>query len=319
MADVDYEEFEQSGTGGDPGPMALLVNWIGAAVSFGLLAGLGVWGYNLSVRDVTDVPVIRAMEGPMRVQPEDPGGDLAEHQGMAVNAVQAEGVAEEPASRIILAPQPIDLAANNNIVISELPEEEPVIEAREPVERPLSGDEAVAAALALAEKLSAGMEPLDGAAVTDTRTDEAEDIAAVARPADTGLQVISQSIPGVKTSPRPALRPNGLQASTKRVASRTETVAAVIDIAPADVAPGTRLVQLGAYDSAETARREWGKFAERFSAYMAGKKRVIQKTQSGGRTFYRLRAHGFDGLSEARRFCSVLLAEDAACIPVVSR
>ena len=46
---------------------------------------------------------------------------------------------------------------------------------------------------------------------------------------------------------------------------------------------------------------------------------VVQSAQSGGRTFYRLRAHGFAGEDDARRFCAALLAENAACIPVAQR
>ena len=57
----------------------------------------------------------------------------------------------------------------------------------------------------------------------------------------------------------------------------------------------------------------------RFGDYLAGKRRLIQEASSGGRTFYRLRALGFDDLSDARRFCSALVAEGADCIPVVTR
>jgi hypothetical protein len=67
------------------------------------------------------------------------------------------------------------------------------------------------------------------------------------------------------------------------------------------------------------ARKEWTRLRGRFGEYLDGKDRVIQKAQSGGRTFYRLRAVGFDGLSDARRFCSALVAENAECIPVVTR
>jgi hypothetical protein len=51
-----------------------------------LVVGLGVWGYKLAVRDVRGVPVIQAMDGPMRIAPEIPGGEIADHQGLAVNA-----------------------------------------------------------------------------------------------------------------------------------------------------------------------------------------------------------------------------------------
>jgi hypothetical protein len=56
-----------------------------------------------------------------------------------------------------------------------------------------------------------------------------------------------------------------------------------------------------------------------FPDYFAGRGRVVQQATSGGREFYRLRAHGFDDLSDARRFCTALLAQGAACIPVTVR
>ena len=54
-----------------------------------------------------------------------------------------------------------------------------------------------------------------------------------------------------------------------------------------------------------------------FGNYMTGKELVIQEAQTGGRTFWRLRAMGFEDLADARRFCSVLVSDGANCIPVV--
>lgn len=86
MADFTYDApaDEQAPTGTR---IATLTNWAGAAVSLALIAGVGVWGYKLVMRDVTGIPVVQAMEGPMRIAPEDPGGTLADHQGLAVNDV----------------------------------------------------------------------------------------------------------------------------------------------------------------------------------------------------------------------------------------
>jgi hypothetical protein len=95
--------------------------------------------------------------------------------------------------------------------------------------------------------------------------------------------------------------------------------ATVTDVDPTSVPAGTRLVQLGAFDSAEVARSQWDKIEGRFGDFLQGKSRIVQKANSGGRTFYRLRAMGFSDLSDARRFCSALLAENADCIPVVTR
>ena len=114
----------------------------------------------------------------------------------------------------------------------------------------------------------------------------------------------------MKRSLRPQVRP----ASFAPVTAQVEPS---LDIDPADIPAGTRLVQLGAYDSAEVARAEWERIAGRFDSFMDGKQRVVQKAEKAGRTFYRLRAHGFDDVADARRFCSALVAQNAACIPVV--
>jgi hypothetical protein len=91
----------------------------------------------------------------------------------------------------------------------------------------------------------------------------------------------------------------------------------VQEVDPDSLAAGTRLVQLGAYESAEVARSEWERLSTRFDAYMDGKTRVVQRATSGGRVFYRLRAMGFEDISDARRFCAALMADNADCIPVV--
>lgn len=58
-----------------------MTNIAGAVVSLALIAGVGVWGYKLMVRDVSGIPVVRAVQGDMRVRPEEPGGQLAMNQG----------------------------------------------------------------------------------------------------------------------------------------------------------------------------------------------------------------------------------------------
>ena len=82
---------------------------------------------------------------------------------------------------------------------------------------------------------------------------------------------------------------------------------------------GTRLVQLGAFASPEIAREQWGDLTGRFAEFFGGKRMVVQEAISGGKTFFRLRAEGFDDLADARRFCSALTAKRADCIPVEVR
>lgn len=86
-----------------------LAGWGGAALSLTLLAGAGVWSWRLMEREAVGVPIIRAAEGPMRVAPEEPGGERAEHQGLSVSRIAA-GAGEIPlASELHLAPRAVEL------------------------------------------------------------------------------------------------------------------------------------------------------------------------------------------------------------------
>ena len=314
MADLEFGAFEAPATP-QQGGFSRMMNLVGAGSSVVLVLGLAVWGYQLTVRDVTDVPVIRALEGPARVQPADPGGQLAQHTGLSVNSVQSEGEAEGPTPQVILAPEPIDLTQEDAIVA---PPSEVEVDADGVVEEAvgtmvslkteINTDDAVAEAMALADRIADGVEPLENAA-------PAQDLA---RP------ILDPQVPGVKRSPIPTRKPKVDLAALQAQAAAASGVSAVggdatQDVDPASIASGTRLVQLGAFDDATTARAEWDKIAARFEDYIDGKSRVIQEATSGGRKFYRLRAVGFDDLNASRRFCAVLVAGKSACIPVLAR
>ena len=286
-----------------------LTNFMGAVISVGLVIGIGVWGYKLLVRDVSGVPVVRAAEGPMRVQPEEPGGSQMLNQGLAVNNVAAEGGAADPADRLVLAPEPLELSLEDEPVV-ELAQSErltPEAEADEPA--PKGDDETVqlASVDALVARIVKDVTPIEGLESAESpAVEEASSVPDV--PKVEG---------GLGRSLRPHIRPASLRAEAQPVLaaateSRTEVDASTI---PA----GTRLAQLGAFESAEIARGEWDRLSGKFGEYLEGKNRVVQKAKSGGRTFYRLRAMGFADLSDARRFCSALVAENAECIPVVTR
>lgn len=125
------------------------------------------------------------------------------------------------------------------------------------------------------------------------------------------------------TSLRPSPRPDLARTAAALAGDRPVTVSAEVplpaEIDVASLSTGTSLVQLGAFVDADVARREWSRITEQFGDAFAGKRRVVQPATSGGTTFYRLRAEGFDDLAEARRFCSTLLAGKADCIPVELR
>ena len=77
--------------------------WTGAALSLSLLAGAIGWSYQLIVRDINQIPIVRAQLGPLRVAPDDPGGLTAANQGLSVTQL---AVNEKPllSNEIRLAP-----------------------------------------------------------------------------------------------------------------------------------------------------------------------------------------------------------------------
>ncbi len=119
MADADYGDAYTPPGGTGRGQKVM--NMLGAAASVALIAGLGWWGYDLAMRDARGVPVVRALEGPMRVAPEDPGGEVVDHQGLSVNNVAAVGAAAPPPDRLVLAPPPVELTLEDGPGLSGLP------------------------------------------------------------------------------------------------------------------------------------------------------------------------------------------------------
>jgi SPOR domain len=364
MADIEYGEAVHRDAPARAIDMAGVANWAGAVISAALIAGLAWWGYQLMVRDVTGVPVVRALEGPMRVAPDDPGGASAQYQGLAVNNVAAVGEAEAPADRLVLAPKPTLLtpedqpeAALQSLAATTAPAPAGVdLATADPQDAQPATLAAPATTLAQAEPAPAsgpdavdGVVAMDQASLIEATLLQLEDTPSAQAPVARGFdaaatpEAIPASVPGVSRSLRPLVRPAAILVASAATSAATPAVAASTDgavasaavslpapvsepaaievasVDPSTIPVGTRLVQLGAFDSVEVAKAEWLKIAARFEDFMVGKARVIEKAQSGGEVFYRLRVHGFENLSDARQFCSALLAGQASCIPVVTR
>ena len=294
-----------------------LVNYVGAIGSCALIVGVGVWGYKLVVRDVSGIPVVRAMAGEMRVLPTTPGGEVSVHTGLSVNEVAAVGEASAPEDSVALAPAMAGLADEDVVTLLSTGVEEvsaivpsvaPEIEvkvalnATQIVAAPLSTDDILALANQIAGR-TLPLAPIAYVTVVAPRLSLAGQ--AMVTP------VVAKNVPGVSVSLRPMLRP-----TFTPVVAAAEVQSLVTTTA---FALGTNLVQIGAFPKAENAATEWTRLQGRFGDVMGGKARVIQAATPGGKTFYRLRAQGFSELGDARRFCAALVAEGTDCIPVVVR
>lgn len=323
------------------GRVARLTHYLGALVSVVLMLALLVWGYQLVVRDVSGVPVIRAVEGEARIAPEEPGGMLSDREGLAVNDVAA-GAESAPVERVAIAPAPTALD-RQDVAMGELGvtarEPAAIDEIIEPAGTPAiamsdaeSARQAVLEAEAEAAAMATGVPAVApaeadsvsvAAAVTDTNGQPALDTAITAALAEAG------AAPSVATPTRPMPRPRRIAAvapAASAPAAVTETVTdaapvaeAPVETPPVQLASGAPLVQIGAFDSGAIAESEWSRISGRYGDLFAGKAPVVQQHKAGGRTFYRLRIAGFESRDEARKFCAALIAAGNDCIPAAAQ
>lgn len=334
---------------GLPARLARVTHYMGAVASVALMVGLTAWGWQLVSRDVSGVPVIRAVQGEARTTAEEPGGQLTNHTGLAVNSV-AGGQVLSPTDQVAIAPAPVDLSADD-VAMGELgatahepsnPSETPLTFAGEPIV-PLSDSEAraladaqaaAAAERALADQAVNQAAIIDAPAtegpVTEVVTDENGLPAQSAAIAEALAQAQAEANPGVVVaSVRPTPRPRVTRVAAAPAAAAAQTAVAEAPApapdrpeaapapTPAPVASNSAsgpVVQVGAFDSDSIANGEWQRLAGRNGGLFSGKSPVIQEHQSNGRTFWRLRVAGFDSLSEARQFCSALQSSGTDCL-----
>jgi hypothetical protein len=302
------------------GPTAAqLTQWAGALCTVITLIGAGYWGYALAVRDANGIPVVRAAEGPLRVAPETPGGDVSAHQGLAVNAIPAAGTAPDMPEQIMLAPQMDRLRADD---VNEQTGAAALVE---------SGSFADPEGAGSSETLAgASDQVLSNQVLTAPQTGGGIDADLTALPDSLPEEMPFTDADAVERALEMALAEGGDFASAE--AAPIEAVITPVSLTdsdpilpptseldPATIALGTPLAQLGAFDTPETARAEWANLQTRFTELMAGKALVVEPAKSGGRDFYRLRAHGFESADDSRRFCAAILAENGSCFPVDQR
>lgn len=345
----DAQRFAADPAGGDSfsARVARLTHYVGALASVGLMVGLLAWGWQLVSRDVSGVPVIRAIEGDARTTPEEPGGELTSHTGYAVNNV-AEGTKAGPARQVAIAPAATDLTADD-VAMGQLG-----IEAREPSQvpdvplsfdgepiTPMSDSEARALAeaqaaaeaerLALAEQAIAAAEIIDAPAtegsVNGVVTDENGQPAQADAINAALLQAQAEANPGILVaSDRPLPRPRVTRMAAAGTVATDAASPRPVEAQPAETRPAEASqqaasasangpqVQLGAFDSNTIAASEWSRLAGKHGTF-GGKQQVIQQHRSdNGRTFWRLRVAGFSSIGEARDFCTKLKSGGTDCI-----
>ena len=286
---------------------SMIVYWTGAALSLSLLAGAISWSYKLIVRDINQIPIVRAQEGPLRVAPTDPGGLTAANQGLSVTQL---AVNEQPllSDEIYLAPA-AEMLSKENV---ETKIEEGYI--------PKNNDKKLEIKEVNAENninLKAWSDQ-----VQINKGSENEVVLSEAVFSQKKLDIqnavsmalsITDNTDVFRVSLRPQIRPISFNQDSSKNFDHAASSGQI-----SQLAVGSAVVQVGAFDNKALAQSEWKRLKNLLGSVLNTKQMIIQKAESGGKIFYRLRASGFNDIADARQFCTAI-NDKVACIPVVTR
>ena len=285
----------------------------GAAVFLALIAALGLWSFRLGTRDASEVPIIKAMEGPARVEPANPGGLQAAHQGLEVNTV----LAGRP------APLPRELAAGRGREPAALQAEDAP-----------QGELVLAAPAILAARVLGEDGDLPMPAQEDIATlgpDDAVD-AAVGRhrrgpdrvPDGRRRPAAAQPAGEPGAGPAEEGRRRGAEAGGGEAPAKAERQARGDQgrLGGAGAGGFGRAVRGRGWSSSapSTARRSpseaWSQLVAKNPDLLSSKNLYVERTTANARVFYRLRVAGFASSEETRQMCEALRSRGVACIPV---
>ena len=286
---------------------SMIFYWTGAALSLLLLAGAVSWSYKLIVRDINQIPIVRAQGGPLRVAPTDPGGLTAANQGLSVTQL---AVNEQPllSDEIYLAPA-AEMLSKENV---ETKIEEGYI--------PKNNDKKLEIKEVNAENninLKAWSDQ-----VQINKGSENEVVLSEAVFSQKKLDIqnavsmalsITDNTDVFRVSLRPQIRPISLNQDGSKNFGQAASSGQI-----SQLTVGSAVVQVGAFDNKALAESEWKRLENLLGSILITKQMIIQKAESGGKIFYRLRASGFNNIADARQFCTAI-NDKVACIPVVTR
>ena len=285
----------------------MIFYWTGAALSFFLLASAIGWSYQLIFRDINQIPVVRAQLGPLRVAPDDPGGLTAANQGLSVTQL---AVNEKP-----LLSNEIHLAPAAEILNAE----HLALQVTEDVKS--NTDDGTFEIKEVNAENSINLREVSNEIEVDTSSKKEVVLSKVAfsqkkieieNAVSLALSITDDPVDSL-TLLRPKIRPMISRRINKTTGNQ------LVNNEPISNLPiGSAVVQLGAFENKNLAKSEWQRFEKLLGSILLSKKMIVQKAESGGKIFYRLRASGFDDISDARQFCSAI-SDRVACIPVVTR
>ncbi len=354
MQDSFSESPESEGLEAVKGFVSLAMRWFTTTLSIGLVIGIVFWSYRLGVRDASELPVIRALNEPARSRPEDPGGEVADNQGLEVNEVLAGEEASIPDSSRTAPPPvalidedqppgPVDLPHGNDPVVvfdpfnnrsgtgeAQEAEEQPgiiIIEPSDPNRAPAT-DQA-ARDREEAERLAREQAEREEAARLARETAEREEAERQARELAEREEAerLARESQQRAESERAARQQQEADREAAEIARREEEAREIQEALeralreqqeaaqPAQPNPNVR-VQLGTFDTEIGALGHLQELTSLHGDLLASRRLSVQKVTSGNRVEFRIRASGFQGTNETTALCQALRARGVDCVQI---
>ena len=320
----EFNDYNSRDTDGAHGA-SRVVSWVVLALAASGFVALAWYAYQSGSESVdpNDIPVIEADSSPVKISPENPGGESFPHQDKTIyNTISG---AHELAGEEKLLPEPETPMINE----PEVAESEPA--ARTWVRKSLKeeGEDAVAEATdtPLAEATEQAVTtPVEEKAEPAPLADKPEEAPLVAEaplaeldktlaapaaaqpPATTPAPVAKKEIPQVQGKEIPIVA-----GAPVKVPAEAAPIKPVAPATPVQQASGDFKVQLGAYGSQAEADSNWARISRKYAGVLDGKPHLVVKAVLPNGTYYRLRASGFASPDAAKQACSKLSAQGQAC------
>jgi hypothetical protein len=282
--------------------IARSANFVGAFISFALFFGVIGWGAQTLMRDSSGVPVVRALDGPMRVAPTEPGGVPASHQGLTVNQVSSSQIIVPVGEPLRLAPRPINLRIEDIAIPKKTKET-----ISDPINHQKTGGFSIPTGIIEPPPAEDTIGQLAAMLAATNLSSTSDSLRKNIMPTNisTALEVPNLTL---GTLIRPKVRPKFLlKPELQRKMTKEDGKAPL----------GTQMVQLGAFSDKQAALQAWKMLSERYGNYFVGKENIILNAKIADQEIYRLRVYGFNDINEARRLCTALQVQQAECYPVV--
>lgn len=292
MAGIEFDAFLAQRSNRN-NVLGIFLKGIIGLVSLFLITGLLYWGYNLTSKTRIDLPIIKSQIGPLKVLPDDPGGTLVSHLGFAVNSVQESGRVEEPSSKIVLAP--------------------PAVGVQESDLRSLSGFGDFNGQIDLKSSINNAL------ANIFNNTSELNDEKIVEPVIDLIKETKALQRSDIRGPLRPVMRPKRTDLNGVHQDSIIHILLNEVKANSLINPEGELMVHLGSFENSVYASTQVEKFVALYKGYLSNKTVFLQKSETGGRFIYRMRAIGFESSEEIEQFCTYINSFGNDCIAVLSK